>query len=132
LEQEAMFVFIAYLVEPILDKYAEDGRTIIRGQTVDIKRACMQKPRHGELSKRIHVDFDPLSKQICYLAAGYYQTEQSGYLLKDIFRPIAIFEEEEEAIKFADQIQATGGKQFAEKKEKLDKVVTYPLIITEK
>jgi hypothetical protein len=132
LEEEAMFVWVTYEAEMLPDRYGPNGLDILREYRINIKRASMQKPINGEHSKRIHVDFDPLSRQLCYLVGCFFNLEQPGLITKNIFRPAGVFDTDTDANIFASQVKANNGKEFIEKKEKLDRVEVHPLIIRQK
>jgi hypothetical protein len=130
MEKEAFFLFVSYTELPT-SKYTPDDRTEIRGFNIAVKRLSLQrKERHGERTKRVRIDFDPVGKQLGYLVACFFSSKERGIILKDIIKFVTIVDTEEAALKLLSEIEKGSHKQYASRKETFDKVLIYPQLIT--
>lgn len=110
MEQEALFLFIVWRQQQLKSVYARDTISYV----CDIRRASIRKALGGlEVCKRLPVDFDPMSKQICFVV-GYQYTEKVDYKTSEgLFAPLSIFETEDQAKEFFNKISGSNLKQVA-------------------
>lgn len=125
-----MFLFAIYNSEPQAET-VENGQHVVHNKFRLCKCSMQKILRGNEIAKRMPIDFDPLSKQMCFVVAGRYSCPRGGYVELDIVVPIAILDSEEEAEKLRASVQKTNGKAFApDKYHKLERVEVHPALIT--
>lgn len=130
MEEEAMFLFAAYHLEEQPPRF--DREYEIRPYSFELRRACMHKrERSGERYSRVHIHFDPLSKQVCYAVVCFF-TKSDGHLkFENQPRFVAIEESAEEAEKVKQEMESGGHKSYAENnKEKFVSCEVFTALIT--
>lgn len=130
MEEEQIFLFVAYYLEENDCVYNDRTRTEERSYLFTLKRASMQKyARDGEKFTRVPIEFDPLNNQQCYVVVMYVSEKEKGMILKNQPRfpliTLSIMEAEEEVKKINNNT-----KQYCKNDELFEDVVILPTIIT--
>jgi hypothetical protein len=128
-EEETYFLFVFWSEDPQPGRI--EGNTEFRDVIVTMRRTSLQRPvRAGEKFRRVPVDFDPLGKHLVYCVVCFFKSNSGSVALSNIVRPAVVLETQEEAEELKKQMESGGYKEFAERKEKLDRVEIHPLVVT--
>lgn len=128
-EEEAFFLFAVYHNTQLRPRV--DGKYDVYDHKVEVKRATIQKIcRDREEYKRIRVDFDPLTRQLCYIVGCLYSQADGNVIYHALYKPIGITETEEEAVKLQEILTKIKCKSSLEKREKFEEVIITPVLIT--
>ncbi len=132
-EEEAFFLFVAYVQIPGEIRLDRNRGFDIRSNHVEVRRASMQKhERGGEFYKRINVDFDPLGQQMAYLVTCFVSGEKGGIIEEGLPKFAGIFLDEKEAYNFLEQIKEGKYRDYLEAKQKFLSADMAPVLITQK
>ncbi len=130
MEQEEMFLYAAYNSDEQPGRY--DGQHDVRPFSFELKRACMSR-REGSTQqfKRIHIQFDPLSRQVCHVVVAFFNSLKSGYKFENQPRFVSIEETAEEAVQKKKEVDSGDYRNYAEdNKEKFDRCEVFEALIT--
>lgn len=130
MEEEQIFLFVAYLLDEI-DCYIEKITGVeVRNNSLTILRTSMQKmARDGEKFARVPVEFDPLNNQQCYVVIMTVSIKDRRVYLKSQPKFPAITLSLSEAEEEVKKIQSNP-KEYCKNNEVFEKVEILPTLIT--
>ena len=128
MEDEAFFLWVKYRVQNLPPRI-ENDREIVDYQPV-IRTVALRKDVNPDfLYKRVHVDFDPTSKQNAFVLVINASTEEGRVVYREHFHFPTITETLEQAEEEKRKIEAGGYRPFLQKRQKFQKVDIMPVVI---
>lgn len=127
MEDEAFFLWIKYRINSLPITVDENGHERINYVPV-IRAAVLRKDENAEVQyKRVHVDFDPTSRQSAFVVVIHAEMDSGVY--REYFYFPAITETLEQAQEEKRKIEDGGYRAFMAKKQKMHKVEIVPVVI---